>query len=72
MKAPFKDPINSKQKKSPKDFAAPTGDEFKMADGYGCGDNYGVGLAPKIGRERGSDASPIPSKSFRAAPKSLA
>jgi len=74
MKTPFKNPIAPKQKKSFRDFVAPSADEFKQADGYGMGDDYGVGVRVKIGTERPSVSSDgeMPKGAMKIKPKTLA
>ncbi|MBS3903761.1 MAG: hypothetical protein KGZ39_00360 [Simkania sp.] len=74
MKTPFKDRISDKQKKMPYEFAAPTGDQIKMAagTGYGMGDSYGTGIKAKMGTTEGSSSSPVPKGSMKIPPKSLA
>jgi hypothetical protein len=67
----FNQPIAPKERKSSSTFAAPKYDEQKKM--YPSGDYYGTGFKAKVGKMRSSPtSSPIPQKSMRIAPKSLA
>ncbi len=72
--APFKNPIAAKERKSSKEFIAPTRDEATTGMGFMCaGDEHGVGFRTPVGKERGSGiaSGPIPMKSKCYDPKEL-
>ena len=72
-KGMFSDPIAPTQRKSSKNFKAPTKEEATTGDYMAAGDNYGTGFRAKVGTTRHSATSPIPPKSKKwESPRSLA
>ncbi len=71
----FNDPIAPKERKSSSTFAAPTFDEQRTSGKFmAAGDYYGTGFKAPVGKIRGGSPSrnPIPQKSLRKPPESLA
>lgn len=60
MKKPFEDPIAYKERKTSRNFAAPTKGQATTGRFMVAGDDYGVGHRQPVGKEKVSDKSPIP------------
>ena len=70
---PFKQPLAPKEKKSSKNFAAPSKEQATTGRFMPAGTNYGVGFKQPVGRMRASPMQdgPIPQKSKRISPESV-
>jgi len=67
----FKDRIAPRERKADKTFAAPTRDQAYSGRFMAAGDNYGVGFAQPVGKEKASGAMYIPQESRCFSPKEI-
>ncbi len=61
----FKNPIEPKERKTSKDFKAPTKEGATTGRFMSAGDDYGIGFINPVGKEKasGMESGPIPMKS---------
>lgn len=73
-KGVFNNPIAPKEKKSSRNFAAPSKEQSTTGRYMAAGDYYGTGFKQPVGKMRGGSVgeSPVPQKSLRVDPESLA
>ena len=71
---PFKHPTDRKERKTSRDYVAPTRDQQTTGRYMQAGDEHGVGFKTPVGSERSSPYKdgPIPMKSFCHDPKDIA
>jgi|GEM_PF-897511 hypothetical protein len=70
----FNNPIAPKTRKADKNFSAPTKEQATTGQYMAAGDYYGTGFKQPVGKMRGGSVgmNPVPQKSLKIAPESLA
>ena len=67
----FKKIAERKERKTSRNFVAPTKDQATTGRFMPAGDDHGIGFRTPIGTEKPSGKSPIPMKSFCHSPEEI-
>ena len=65
MSDPFKNPLSPKERRTSRNYAAPTKEQATTGRWMNAGDDYGLGHRTPVGTEKvsGMSSGPIPQKS---------